>query len=139
MRVVETALIGMLVASAPMGFVVGSNFIPSNFDVTVSQRVTDAVNSADGNAPAKSQKKQAAKKPKPYPPEGPGLRGATLPHCSPGEYSAGFVCKPSPPDHYVPVGSIYPIPCPPNTLAPRGSQSRSQCREPEPKGWKLFS
>ena len=139
MRMVETAMIGMLVVSAPMGFVAGSNFIPANFDTTLSQHVNEVVSAADGRVAEKSLKKVPPKKPKPYPEEGPGLRGATMPHRSPGEYSAGFMCKPSPPDHYVPVGALYPIPCPPNTLAPRGSQSRSQCREAESKGWKLFS
>ena len=139
MRITESAMVGLLVVSAPMGFVAGSNFIPVNFDVTVSQKVSSVVSAAEEHAAEKSIKKVPPKKPKPYPAEGPGLRGATMPHCSPGEYSAGYVCKASPPDHYVPVGVIYPIPCPPNTSAPRGSQSRSQCREPESKGWKLFS
>ncbi len=138
MRLVEASMVGLLVVSGPAGFVAAANFIPPSFDVNVTR---SAVQSDDGQAQptGKTEKKAAAKKPKPYPKEGPGLHGASLPHCSPGEYSAGYICKASPPDHYVPVGSLYPVPCPANTFSPRGAQSKAQCKEADSKAWKLFS
>ena len=140
MRLVETAMIGILVVSAPAGFVVAANYVPPSIDISLSkQDASTSGKSEDGSAAGKADKKPAPKKPKAYPAEGPGLHGATLPHCSPGEYSAGYMCKASPPNYYVPVGSLYPVACPSNTIAPRGSQSKSQCKEPESKGWKLFS
>ena len=139
MRIVEAAMIGMLVVSAPAGFVAAANFIPENFDVNLSNRVTGSSSHSEDGTSGKTTKPNTPKKPKPYPAEGPGLRGATLPHCSPGEYSAGYICKPSPPNYYAPVGSLYPQACPVNTFAPSGSQSKSQCKVPESKGWKLFS
>jgi hypothetical protein len=139
MRMVESAMIGLLVVSAPAGFVAAANFIPANFDVTLSNQLSNATGQATDGHGGQSPKAKPPKKPKPYPAEGPGLRGATLPHCSPGEYSAGYFCKPSPPNYYVPVGSLYPLSCPENTISPMGSQSKSQCKKPESKGWKLFS
>ena len=140
MRVVETALIGLLVLSAPAGFVAaasyGPSFIGDHFSGLDYGNIGKPEESSNSG---KTPKKPAPKKPKPYPVEGPGLRGATLPHCSPGEYSAGYLCKPSPPNYYVPVGSLYPVACPPNTVAPIGSQSKSQCKPPETKGLKFFT
>lgn len=74
------------------------------------------------------------KKPPAVPPEGPGLRGATMPHCTPGHYTAGYECKIAPPDHYVPVGAIYPIKCPAGTRAAIGAQSKGQCIKIEVEG-----
>ncbi len=56
-----------------------------------------------------------------------GLTGAALPHCDPGLYVAGGICKQSPPNHYLPVGENYPKPCPRGTYAPAGSKSESYC------------
>lgn len=125
MRIVEPVLMASLALAAPAGFVgaayMGPNFISADFNGF-------AIPSPNPTAgpDATAVKKAKPKKPA-LPPDGPGLRGATMPHCSPGQYTAGYECKLSPPNHYVPVGAIYPILCPPGTYAPVGSQSKGQC------------
>ena len=63
----------------------------------------------------------------------PGLTGNTVPQCEAGNYAAGGVCRPSPPDHYVPSGGKYPIPCPKGAKSPAGSKAESYCTGGEAK------
>ena len=63
----------------------------------------------------------------------PGLTGNTVPQCEAGSYAAGGFCRPSPPDHYVPSGGKYPIPCPKGAKAPAGSKAESYCTGGEAK------
>ncbi len=130
MRIFEPVLLTSLALAAPAGFVgaayVGPSFISADFNGF------DIPNAKPANSPARqSDEASPIKKPKPkkpvLPPDGPGLRGATMPHCSPGFYTAGYECKISPPDHYVPVGAIYPVLCPPDTFTGPGAQSKGQC------------
>lgn len=77
---------------------------------------------------------QTADKPAPArKPPPPGLIGNTVPQCESGTYPAGGNCRPSPPDHYVPSGSTYPIPCPKGAKAPAGSRSATACVDPAKK------
>ncbi len=130
MRIFEPVLLASLALAAPAGFVgaayVGPNFISADFngfDIPNAKPAPDTAHKADDTSPVKKPK---PKKPA-LPPDGPGLRGATMPHCTPGYYTAGYECKISPPNHYVPVGAIYPILCPPDTYASPGAQSKGQC------------
>ena len=66
-------------------------------------------------------------------PQPPGLIGNTVPQCDIGKYPAGGACRPSPPDHYVPSGGTYPIPCPKGAKAPAGSRSATACIDPNKK------
>jgi hypothetical protein len=71
----------------------------------------------------------------------PGLTGNTVPQCEAGNYAAGGICRPSPPDHYVPSGGKYPIPCPKGAKSPAGSKAESYCvggeaKPPDKKGAK---
>ena len=130
MRIFEPILLASLALAAPAGFVgaayVGPDFISADFNGFDLSGIKFAPDSAYRTDNASSGKKPKPKK-SVLPPDGPGLRGATMPHCSPGFYTAGYECKISPPDFYVPVGAIYPIRCPPETYTPAGAQSKGQC------------
>ena len=143
MRIVEPVLMASLTLAAPAGFVgmayMGPNFISADFNgfemsgnrpppPATSQPAKEGAGSGSGANTATITKPKAKK---PLPPDGPGLRGATMPHCSPGYYTAGYECKIGPPNHYVPVGAIYPILCPPGTVSKVGSQSKGQCTKVE--------
>lgn len=80
--------------------------------------------SAGASEPAKPKEPAPARTEKRPP---PGLTGNTVPQCEAGNYAAGGVCRPSPPDHYVPSGGKYPIPCPKGAKAPAGSKAESYC------------
>ncbi len=66
----------------------------------------------------------------------PGLTGNTVPKCEAGTYAAGGFCRPSPPDHYVPSGALYPIACPKGAKAPAGARSPTACVDPNKKDGK---
>ncbi len=83
---------------------------------------------APATASGQSADKPAARKPPP-----PGLVGNTVPQCEAGSYPAGGFCRPSPPDHYVPSGVTFPIPCPKGAKAPAGSRSAVACVDPNKK------
>ena len=70
-------------------------------------------------------KKEADAKPQPPP---SALRGNVVPHCEPGNYPAGNICKPSPPGTYSPAETTFPIYCPQGKSSPSGARSRSECR-----------
>jgi hypothetical protein len=128
MRIFEPVLLASMALAAPAGFVgaayVGPSFISADFNgFDIHNAKPVSASKTDDASPIQKPK---AKKPA-LPPDGPGLRGATRPHCSPGFYTAGYECKISPPNHYVPVGAIYPILCPPDTFASPGAQSKGQC------------
>ncbi len=80
--------------------------------------------SVEASEPPKPKEPAAAPAPKRPP---PGLVGNTVPQCESGNYAAGGVCRPSPPDHYVPSGGKYPIPCPKGAKSPAGSKAESYC------------
>ena len=74
-------------------------------------------------AAAQAKKDSDAKPPAPS-----ALRGNVLPHCEPGNYPAGNICKPSPPGTYSPADTKFPIYCPDGKSSPSGSRSPSECR-----------
>jgi hypothetical protein len=130
MRIFEPLVLASLALSGTAGFVgaayLGPNFISADFnafDLTATKPAP--VNTSKG-VEGRTVKLSIPKMPSPAP-EGPGLRGAVRQHCSRGFYTAGYECKISPPNHYVPVGAIYPILCPPQTYTPAGAQSKGQC------------
>lgn len=71
-------------------------------------------------------KKDASPEVKPAAPS--SLRGNAIPHCEPGRYPAGNICKPAPPGFYSPASSTYPIRCPEGKTSASGSRSLSECR-----------
>ena len=71
---------------------------------------------------------QAKKESEPKPPPPSALRGNAVPHCEPGNYPAGNICKPSPPGTYSPADTTFPIYCPNGKTSPSGSRSPSECR-----------
>lgn len=56
------------------------------------------------------------------------LRGNVIPHCEPGKYPAGNVCKPAPPGFYAPASTTFPISCPEGKTSASGSRSPNECR-----------
>jgi hypothetical protein len=104
----------------------GPNFISADFNVSDLAAPKPVQGNMSKGVEGQPDKLSMPRMPSPAL-DGPGLRGAVKQHCSPGFYTAGYECKISPPNHYVPVGAIYPILCPPQTYTPAGAQSKGQC------------
>ncbi len=136
MRIFEPLLLASLALSGTAGFVGAAYLSPNFISADFSPPNSSAAKPLQGN-PSKGVDASPVKLSMPKTPSpasvGPGLRGAVKQHCSPGFYTAGYECKISPPNHYVPVGAIYPILCPPETYTPAGAQSKGQCMRRETK------
>jgi hypothetical protein len=78
---------------------------------------------ANANAQAKKDGEPTTKPAAPS-----ALRGNIIPHCEPGRYPAGNICKPAPPGFYAPASATYPVRCPEGKTSPSGSRSPSECR-----------
>ncbi len=63
----------------------------------------------------------------PPPPKPSSLTGNALPHCDPGQYPAGNICKPAPPGFYAPAETRFLVRCPTGKTSPAGSRAPSEC------------
>lgn len=70
----------------------------------------------------------APKPEKKPPPKASSLVGNDLPHCEPGTYPAGHMCKPAPPGYYAPASTRYPVPCPAGKTSPYGARGLAECK-----------
>lgn len=76
-------------------------------------------------------KKEGEGKPKdepaPTPSKPSSLTGNAMPHCEPGQYPAGNICKPAPPGYYAPAETRFLVSCPRGTTSRAGSRAPSEC------------
>lgn len=106
---------GLLLAGVLLGALAGASAALASGD-------------AHGNPEAKKEGEAKSKDaPPPMPSKPSSLTGNALPHCEPGQYPAGNVCKPAPPGYYAPADTRFLVSCPRGTTSRPGSRAPSEC------------